>query len=51
VVYCHALSERVPPDIEACTSFVKAASLDEYEMKEIALTIDPRLGISDGAYR
>jgi len=51
VVYCHELCKYVPPDIVECSQFSAVAALSLHQMKEIALPIDPRPGISDGSYR
>ena len=50
-VYCHELGKYVPPDIVECSQFSAVAALSLHQMKEIALPIDPRPGISDGSYR
>jgi hypothetical protein len=51
VVYCHALTQFVPTDIVKCSSFTDVKAMDFDQMKQIAVIIDPRTGINDGAYR
>jgi len=41
----------VPPDIVECSEFESVAALTLGQMRETALAIDPRRGISDGSYR
>jgi hypothetical protein len=50
-VYCHELGKRVPPDVVECSQFSAVAALSLHQMQKIALSIDPRPGISDGSYR
>ncbi len=50
-VYCHRLDRNVPPDIVECSEFEGVAALTLGQMREIALPIDSRPGISDGSYR
>jgi hypothetical protein len=50
VAHCEAVDRVVPSDITECSRFRDAKSLSLYEMNEIALTIDPRPAVNDGAY-
>ncbi len=50
-VYCQSLGRYVPPDIVECSEFEAVAALSLSQMREIALPIDPRPGVSDGSYR
>ena len=50
-VFCHRLDRYVPPDIVECSEFRPIAALSLSQMREIALPVDPRPGVSDGSYR
>ena len=50
VAFCNAIRAAVPTDIAECSSFEDTRAVPMYEMQEIALPIDARIGTSDGAY-
>lgn len=50
-VFCHSLDRYVPPDIVECSEFRSVSALTLSQMREIALAIDTRPGVSDGSYR
>lgn len=50
VVYCHALSTNVPPDIIECSAFRDPKAMDLDDMNKLALRVDKREGINDKSY-
>jgi hypothetical protein len=49
-VYCSSLERVVPSDIEECSAYSDPKAMSLYEMQQIALQVDGRIGVSDKAY-
>jgi hypothetical protein len=42
---------EVPPDIAECSDYEPRTQMSLFDMQEIALKVDGRVGINDGSYR
>ena len=49
-VFCNNMGRGVPSDIVECSRFMDKKSLSLNEMNELAVPIDARVGIRDGAF-
>lgn len=49
-VYCSVAKRAVPSDIEECSAYTNPKAMSLYEMQQIALQVDGRVGVSDKAY-
>jgi len=50
-VFCGYLEHYVPSDIVECSKFSDAKTLSLSDMVNIALPIDPRVGVDERSYR
>jgi hypothetical protein len=50
VAHCRVMECDVPTDIAECTDFHDPREMPMYQMLEIALPVDTRVGVRDGAY-
>ena len=50
VAFCTEIKGAVPTDIAERSSFEDTRAIPMYEMQEIAIPVDARVGTSDGAY-
>jgi hypothetical protein len=49
--YCSEMNRTVPGDIVECSGYAERSAMTLQGMYDIAVMIDPREGVNDGAYR
>lgn len=50
IVRCGMVERVVPSDVHECSAYDDVNSMSLYEMKQIALDVDPRRGVNDKSY-
>lgn len=49
-VYCAITRQVMPSDIDECSGYSNPKEMSLYEMQQIALTVDDRVGVNDKSY-